>query len=656
MSTRCNKLPRGPRGSNGRPGSKPTKKQPGKKGAFGTVEFKKSQDSDFFSGLTLSFIKMCHQEAENNYLNNKREEAAYQLLWLQRALESEASFSQETVDTLIPGDVPSNTQVKKALLQRVRVQLMQLSQGLDYYGHYPNYVPLTSLKVYEEAIDSMIPLADDIEDSHREFSDKNRDDKQKALSIKHAASSLELKKSQLKDQSSQLSDEANITAHQIKQLSIEKQSLDGRLRSAQASFISAVQNQASCDFGDVLTAAAAVASIASGVGAIVGGVAALGSAKGMIDASNSLKEWKETGQYLAKHFEVVGGGLSSISEGYEVIKGYLEGNSDAAKLIVAESDFEAEIEPYLDLPEARQYLKLMRAFLCVVKIRNSKIIELDSKYTRMLEIESELSSLELEIRNTKGRLIEVFNPRLAEHVIFFEKAVSRTKADLIRSIIMAHKALSYWSLKDDLLPDNLHVRSLDYIKNHHRSFKQKLVDAIDERNMAPLKFEPPPINFNRDDHPDHFTSFDDNGRFTFSIDSDESILLYTARVLVNSATLKIALSEERNNLTWIFLQHHGDPTFIDRFGKQHAFSHRRRESRQTLMPGANEAILELGGGEKYAFLSPIATWTLILEFAGDDGSPLSGDAEKLARKTIRALEISFKGVADSRYTEEGMSI
>lgn len=645
---------RGPRGSTGKTGAGVTKSDHGKTGASGkngSAAFEDCSDSIKATFSTVTLLQMVMSLAEEDFLNQRRESAGIKLIWLHNILDAKGDLAPETIDTLMPGSQTQPTAQRESLLQRSRVLLAQLRQGVDYYGHYPNFVPLTSLRIYDETIDEMLPLAEDIENAYKIFEEKKQEDGNKILAIKKAVSSLNLKRDKLGSQKQQLNIEVALTREQITHLLDEQLAFEFRIREGERNFISAVEAQSACGIEDVLKAAGAVATVTSGVGSIMGGIAALKLAKGMIDKSKSFNDWKVTGEYIAKQGGNVASGFNSIAEGYGIIKNSLKTDQDSAKLITIESDFEAELQPYLELTEAREYLRLVRAYLAIVKLRNNKILDVDVKYTRTLEIDSELDALEVDIAATKSRLGQVFNPVLPEHLVFFQRAVARIRADILRAIVMAHHALSYWSLQDVLFPDDLHTRSLDYLKSYHISFKQRVFEAIENRNMAPLKFSTPPIEFNRETHPDEFNTYDETGRFTFQIKNTDPVFLFTARVLVNSATVHVYTRNEMKTPSWIFLQHHGNPVLVDFFGNKHQYTHRRRETRQVLRPGNTVAAFSLGGSDDYAYLSPLASWTFIAEFAGSDGLPLTGALEKERRKNLLSFDISFDGIADSRYAD-----
>jgi hypothetical protein len=645
----CNGTERAPSGNIGPAGQSATPQASGIDGNNGTIQVVQSNGLDI--GIAShSLLSMCLYAAEDDYLNNRRQSCAEKLLWLLDCTNASISLSQETVDIASVRGMQDGNPIKDSIKERAHVLLTQLAQGLNYYGLPPNHVPLTSLTIYEQAIDSMLQLAADIETAYTDYHLKGQDDIKRLSAIGQSVSSLELQISTMKTQADQLKIEVSNNRKEIAQLLEQQLALEIQLKDAQKTFVHAVEKESGCGFKDVLTATASVAAIASGVGSVAGGIAALGQSAELIKKSKSLKDWKKTGDFLSTHWGEVQGGVGGISKGYDGIKGILEEDRDAAKLITTQDNFEEEMRPYLHLNEAQAYLKLMRMFTHTTTLRNNKIFETDTKVALIHDIESEQKSLRVDIDLTNARLIEVFNPRIAEHIIFFERAIMRAKAYLMRSIVMEHRALAYWSLNEDVLPGDLHTRSVDYLKTYQLRFKQQLLSARESRNSEPMPFESKNIVIDRNMFPVEWAIFDKTGRLMLALNETHSAFAYTARVLVNEAKCQVIHNEPTELYTSVILRHHGDARFIDLLGVTHHFTHRYRQTlRHELAPNENSFRVMLGGGTNYAFLSPLATWSIIMEFAGNDNLPLSEEAEHQARENIKALSLSFSGVADSRY-------
>ena len=650
MSFICRHTNRASKGALGKSGEMPVGNVPGKGSKKGITKVIRDTNTKLASSYSVSFAQMMLHEAEFDYLNQRFIEAAEKFIWIKDVVLSNYIFESEAIDKSLSGAHASKEpQLQKLLNKRCNILLTQLTQGLDYYGHYPGYVPLTTLDVYTESIDVMLPLATDIETAYEEFYDEQQDDIRKKKTIATAVSSLEVQFDRMDNQIGQLTNKIKSSREEVAHLLQEEEVLYYRVKAASSSFKSAVQRKAECGFEDVLKAGAAVAVLASGVGSLIAGGTTLYEAGSMIEKSNSIKEWKKTGEYIVKHAKVVGEGIKKISDGYNEIKDLIEQERDAGKLITAEEDFDKMIEGFKNMPEARKYQRLMHQYLNIIKLRNNKILEIDASISQVYELDSQKTEVETDIAATKIRLIEVANPRLAEHIVFFEKALYRAKSELLKSIVMAHRALNYWSLNGNKVPRDLHDRSINQIKAYYLGFVADILNLRTLRNSAPTRFITGNIEFSRDNNKDLFATFDETGHFTVEIEPSHPEFVMFSQTLVNKVQIKVKTNSRRSfkGTRWIVLRHNGNPTFVDKQQNEHKFVHSPRQIPMRLAEGEESVEKGLGSSDEYSDLSPMASWTYEMEFTTDAGL-LDGVKEKNQRKNIAQVDFVFSGVTFAR--------
>lgn len=651
MPWECNQSGRGPTGHTGKSGKSQNEKSPnGLIGEIGEITRTHINNPKQLGGYSLTFIKMLIHEAELDYLNNRIHEAFHKLTWIEKLLSSGTIIRQESIDLTVEFKEFTNEIYVNTLLEKVQSLLIQISQGLDYYGNYANYIPLTSIKIYEVSIEKMLLLAKDVEISYNIYYSNQQSALKKRKAIQNTTDLIVLQKEDLTLNKEQLILEIHQGKEQISSMLEELIVLEIKIKNAKEEFENAVSREAACGLSEVIKAASAIAMIASGVGTLAGGAAMLAETNNYIQQQEVKKRFKKGKDYIVKHAKVVKKGIDGISEGYHSIKSILDQERDGAKIITAEEDFEAAVKKFEHLPEAREYRRIMRQFLSLTKMRNNKILEIDAKTTRVYEIEIESDELDLDIQSTQSRLLTVFNPKLAEHIVFFENAIKRTKSSILRAIVMEHKALKYWGLTSVLIPVNLQDKTIAQLNSLHLSFKEKYLRLIEERNAVPQSINPPKIQFLREKQEDIYHVFDRIGRFSFEVTPSHPSYRYYSRVLVNNAEISIETSTPINGWSWCFLRHNGNSIIVDQTGNHHSFSHRKRDRVAQLAPGETKLNLTLGGEiGKYAFLSPFANWSFMMEFTDKEGSVLKGEAEKLARKNIKSISIRFKGIADARY-------
>ncbi len=641
--------PVGAKGAAGRAGSR------GSVGNNGTVSIVRDGVEPLLTQrFSYTYFHMVVHDAEMDYLNERHEEASNKLVWCLELLEEDAPLCSETADREMGErlvDEGDNNR-RNSLISRIRLLLIQMCSGVDYYGFYPNHVPLTSLELYESSVDNMMKLATDIDAFYGEFYNQEQSAIKHRLAIDGVIETLELKSVRLHSQESQIDAEIEAARAHIKELLNEEIVLEVKVKAAERAFKDALEREAECGIDDVLKAAVAVASIASGIGTVAAGIASLSEMNDLVEQKKLKDTFKDQAKYIVKHSKVVGKGLGKIKNGYEEVKVILDEERDAAKLISAEEDFEESVKRFEHLSEAREYRRLMRQYLGVIKTRNNKILEVDNNTTRFLELATEREQLSTELDATRGRLVQVYNPRLAEHVVFFERAVRRVRAALLRAIVMEHKALEYWGLESNLVPANIHDRDIEYLKVFHFSFKENLLRLIEERNAVPQRLTVPPITLTREDNPNIFELFDETGQFSFELKAHHHYFRVYSRVLVNNVT--ITLEEPAySGYRWLKLRHYGNPTFVDNQGDYHSYSHRGRDRALMYPPLASSASVSLGGEiGRYSYLSPFATWGILLEYTDDDSRPIDYEVAKQARETVTSIQIAFEGIADVRYAFE----
>ncbi|MEM9886301.1 MAG: hypothetical protein AAF849_10435 [Bacteroidota bacterium] len=640
--------PEGPKGAEGNSIEHPSAGgSSGKDGKVLTTEFDTAIHLGYYS---ISFLKMLLHEAEIEYLNKRFESSFKRLSYLEELLSEGKKTATEAVDLQEDQNEPYNEQQLTSILERTHVLLLQLAQGLDFYGEYPDYVPLTSISIYESFIDSMLDLSTAIETSYDNYYEKNQSKEAQRKSIQLAVDSLENQRDNLLLSKEQIIVEIDQGRKQIADLLEEVLLLEQEVALAKSAFVEAVSREAACGFSDILKAGAAVASIASGVGAISGGVALLNQTSEYVQRQKIKDRFEKGAKYITKHAKEVQGGFDGISKGYQDIKDIIDKERDGAKLIAAEGDFEAAVAKFENLPEAREYRRLMRQLINLNKTRNNKILETDAKITRLGEIEVTFREYEENIQVVSSRLLNLFNPRLLEYVVFFERALASAKASLLRGIVMEHKALQYWGLSKSLIPKNLQDRNIDQLKAFHLGFKDKYLRIIEDRNAVPQKISPSKMTFERAEHFNYFQLLDKVGRFSFELDTNHPSYRFYARVLINTAEVKLDIRGKNDNWIWVFLRHNGNCSFIDMLGNKHSFSHRKRDRVAEIVPGRNSTILNLGGEiGQYAYLSPFTHWTFMIQFGDSEGNPLTDKEIAVVSKKIKKIHISFKGIADTRY-------
>jgi len=141
-----------------------------------------------------------------------------------------------------------------------------------------------------------------------------------------------------------------------------------------------------------------------------------------------------------------------------------------------------------------------------------------------------------------------------------------------------------------------------------------------------------------------FCALHQTGRATFRIEPDLPLYRRKALVLVEDVDLRMRGLPFRSpeDVLLVHLTHQGDPTIIDRHGREMTFRHRPRVQYADFKNEEKRTISLGGFAGKYAYLSPFATWTVEVVSGPDGPRDLSG---------INEIGMWLRGVAYASYRE-----
>ena len=266
------------------------------------------------------------------------------------------------------------------------------------------------------------------------------------------------------------------------------ENLWNELRSAEDKFKKAVSRQASgCRFEDILQFVSMVGTVVATAGtATVFTISAINEIKKM-NSTSFPKDWFKDKDLkpLAKEVELAGNNIKEFTDKYQSKKknidilfsnhenddpsAFMSENlsNDYLKFIIKKEDFNREIQPFLNLIEARKYKQLIDIFLSTAETRNNKIIEYDEKINRILDIKSSIESDRIEIANISN--MTEYNFELPLVVSFLQRSLKRIKWDIMHSLTSLTKTLEYLNLEpiyismDDRTIASLEVSMADII-------------------------------------------------------------------------------------------------------------------------------------------------------------------------------------------------
>ena len=588
------------------------------------VPFAQTNTTSFISSISPTFIGktssifqilIALHQAKMDYLNADSEKCSEILQWIEL-------ISREKPGSLTPkfGNFGSPYNLKYDKLsewsnvsEQVTILLNRISAGLDFYGYPRDFVPLVSTEIYTDLERDLIAVATDIEVAYNKYWKEGQEVQIKRESI---SKSIDATRGLIEE----AGNEINIIANDFDNVQNEVQKLTRELVEQNLAFVNAednfkraVERQSpdGCSLVDVIAFVSVIVTVSGsaikGIKGVIGGVKTLAKV-------NSLKEVVATIKTVSNNVQEIQSAYSKIRDKVREI------TSNEAKIAITLQDFEKALEPYLNLPEARDYRYRIRSFVETSKARNQKALD----YTALLLRKTEIETLILQHQNELNRLTTLqadFNPNIIECAVFMGRLLDQVKQDLLRTLYHHHKALEYWSLEESDF--NVDDRDIASIKSTFGRLRRREIDAIEIRNGANLTFENPEwIEITEDDYPNAFINFRKTGTITFSISQDNPAFEFPwTAITVKDVDIDIPNVRTEDDILSLILTHSGIAHFIDTNGKIIIFSHLPRRTVITYKISNGKKFTAGDGtpdnlrGEKgkYAFLSPFTTWTLSID-------------------------------------------
>jgi|GEM_PF-6404602 len=610
-------------------------------------------------------LEVLLHDCERSYLNSDFKDAGQKLTWVHQLASNTAKPSTVALTSIVPlpTDEIHSAERREVVALTANKLLSQLRLGFDFFGYPRNFVPLVDLKYYEQTLDALFGVAETVEKRFEDFWRGRKDvDAYKGL-LNAAALTIEATIRSQEQKGVQLGESANQLLSDIKTLSEKASGLEVLLQEADRDFKDALSRKSpGCQLSDMLAFVRAVvimvAAIYTGGAAIAVGIAGFVESGVSIteDIQKRNKNAPVTDEAIAKyridHLEMVGEGVGKLEEAYAKFRELLKNKEEhSVKIAVDEQNFEAQLKPYLDLPEAQKYRDLMRSFVDICKTRNDKIVEFTANTLEQADIKVRNQQRLLDATVFKDRLSTATAQSLDYEAIKSDLrvALDDCKHSLIRILYASHRALEYWSL--DFQSLSFKDETIAQLRATFGQWKTRVLDAVQERNRDPQKFTNVVIELDRATMPNVFDRFVSVGVLDFNLSIDQGdFQKLDAAVTVSRVHVEIP-GAETNDRTYKFtLTHNGRGTFRTTKGKIVDFIHRPRATTEvyqlakdgSVNPQGPSQIGLLGAEDgKYAYLSPFAHWTLEMPENQNHGRSL---------KTVTKVKLTFDGYSMPRST------
>jgi hypothetical protein len=613
-----------------RPGAPPSIKPPPRSepiptaagGAAGTVSMTSATVAALASHITPSFINMVLAEAIRYYINDDRQGAVSRLSFLNGIVQEKL----KAIDAHQP-----DFQRLQASSTKISSLIRNLALQLDYFGQPLNHVPRLSVQDYIAQTSQLIAFGKDIESTYLDYQSVEKAqqaslakfiaDKTKALGTVNSATT----------QISELASQQGDTLASIERLDVALVDFWTQLLAADEAFKAAVANLpgAGCQFSQVVTVGACVASLVASGGATA---AALPAALAALDngplkppAGTTVTDAFDAFKYKTDTLITVGKDAVSIVDAFNKLKnsftpppvaaGHLITlPTDAVKIVATADQIEKELQPYLadDMPEAQKYDSLIKLFVATSETRNNKVLEFNAFDAQIGAAQADIARAQAEADAAQNEMAVLNNPFVGDALNFMNSAWVQSLSSISRAIYQMKAAYKYYTLKDaDITIEDFSTGSLT-------SALQKLTD---DYKMALESFGADPEPIDRLAIPllpyvpsTTLAKFRHSGSLTVSIDVKQPDLATLFNVYVSRVWLKIESSAGVLQSFRARIRHEGRAVLFDAQRKPYSFSHMPVQIEYIIRDGneiVNGTIIQQQS--QYAGLTPYGPWTIEID-------------------------------------------
>ncbi|KAL4261751.1 hypothetical protein AB1N83_007085 [Pleurotus pulmonarius] len=353
--------------------------------------------------------------------------------------------------------LPSNSNVPTSVaslnesLKKAKNYAWQLSQGLDFYGHQPNWVPQGSFLLYKEDLDVILNDFTDIEDNYWDYKNKALSQQKRIDAINVGQSKANSIIQRTRIDLDYLSNDLVVTANLIAALSVPLPAKRTALLDAISKLSDKIQHAFRVPFGDFVDAAAMIAFAPGLPMAVIQGIGVIVKGKDGVSDDSGLKVEKD---YLLNKIVGISGDLAGISEGLMLLNdgSYKIDDPGATKLTMEEKSLMDLIGQYRSLL-GEDTLKDVKAkfddFIDAVLTRNNAVIHYNANVVLYQQISAELDSQKRQL-DILGRIqLETIDLELPSIAAFVQRSFFATTSRVLKMLYRTQRALAFYTLQPD---------------------------------------------------------------------------------------------------------------------------------------------------------------------------------------------------------------
>lgn len=578
------------------------------------------------------------------------QQTAVLLTWLQNVTEyfNTTGTLPENPLGLQSGDIAQ----LGGVYQQANSLVYQMSQGLDYFGNPPSYVPMIAYSTCQTVLGDILTDLQTIESVYNTYFTALQSSTATLQQLQGAAASVTAQQAALTGQQTALSTAATAQATTLATDATAVQNQQSVLVTAIQSFESAIISLAgaNCSIDTIITAvnlavpfADEAFGAASQIVAQSGGL--LQNAIANLSSVTDLPTQYTVSQvaYLTATF--------SLQEAYTQSGNVITSDDpNAYKALTTQAALDGIVQPYINLATAQAAVDAMNDYVDLVQQMNNDIMTFNSTMAQYSAVTGQIAQVAAQATEAQNAIAGgSVNPALPLLVTYLGRLYEDAKAICIYQIYLTNQAFNFWSLEagfsvyDELGLDSIGTIDSAVVSAAQTALLAQWETAIDNYGSeaqnfggtAPLSG----IQFIINDSAS-IQALIANGSLSFTLppvlpytNAAQSpftgmadVRLTTARPWVNGATTTSTPSDQ---LT-VTLTHMGIETIVGQDGTPANFTHQPVTVTFLYNYETNaiieDATIDTPFGD-YALLGPFTLWQLQVPVISNTGLDLSGVTE-----------------------------
>jgi len=335
----------------------------------------------------------------------------------------------------------------QAVFERCLVLSMNLERGLDYFGKLPNFVPSLSFKENELLYTACVEVARDLETDYDIFWDRKQTEEKRRAALEAQTTKVkDFTDKHLKPELLRLDKEITSYANSISSLTMKVQEKEQEVRNASEDFKDALRRKLDCQ--SFMTVLAMVKSIVQiGINARSVFTVGIGNLEDALARDKEKGEKKKSDSTIIKDMVKVQATVQDIVKSYNTIRDIRRRlGEDSAKLVTGKQEFDQMMKPYMDIPEAKPYVKTVHEYIELINKRNTAIANHDSAMIQYDNIEKQIELSEEEAADLRTQILIDANPLRPVFVQYMSKTLQMVKSLIIERLYRMSRSVEYYTL------------------------------------------------------------------------------------------------------------------------------------------------------------------------------------------------------------------